>query len=116
MIDFILGPSEVLNLRQNGTFGGGEGPVISPWGSFLDPLCEEVFLNDAEGVLFFGGRHVVIVLGGESDALNQEGFGGVSGDDGGSGIAAFEREILCVQPEPSFNLAFIGTVTSVAIL
>ena len=59
---------------------------------------------------------MVIVIVGEVDPLDQEGAGRITGDDGGSGIAALEREIVLIQTETSLGLAFIGSVTRIAIV
>lgn len=80
---------------ERGFFDWNEGPVFLVLGAFLNPLADELFFFFVEFEVMVGGRHDFIRVFG-SDALPNEGFFGISGDDSRPGFSTCEGSFFGV--------------------
>ena len=102
MVDLVRGPGGVVDFGNGVTDGWFEGPKFAPffeidsgvgaldlpiarvWSAYGNPCFEVVDFRFRKSGF---GRHFEISIG-VGDGLDEEGLAGVSGNDGGSGIAA----------------------------
>lgn len=133
VIDGITRPSGFFDLGTLG-FGGGrgerlEGPegdrclgvgrsrrrdrrgVARVGGTICDPLAEGFDLGGGE--LLFGRHFQVAIL--IADRAEEAGRGGISRDEGGTGVAAGFPASAMVKTEAAFDLLF-GAMAGIAVL
>lgn len=114
-VDLVFDPGGIFDFGEGGACGFREGPVVAPFGPFVDPVGEDFDLRGVERSFFDDGRHVIVGIG-SGDAFDEEGFGGVAWDDGEAGIAAFDGEFSLVEAEVGLDAGFVGAMAGVAVV
>ena len=81
--------------------------AVRPICAGLDPTGQNVLLGFGEGPVL--GRHDFIIVGRKINPFEKEALGQILGDERGSGIASFLRELKSV--EAKFSLLLVHAVT-----
>jgi hypothetical protein len=93
-----------------------EGPVAFVGGAFGDPAAEEVGLGRGDRLVEVGGRHEVVLVGGEDPAEDLAVFGFLEVDARVAGFAAFDCGLAEVEAEVGLALLFVGAVAMEAFV
>ena len=101
----LLEVEAFVRCARGGGFGG-------PGRAALHPLGEGGGLGVAESRL---GRHLQVLVA-VADGFDEEALVRLTGDDGGAGVAAFERAGAGVEEEAAFEFLRAGAVALVATL
>lgn len=110
VVDGVVGGEVVDGFGGGGAGWGFECPVVFEWCALVDPVFESLFLfvgKVAMGV-WWGHDFICIVA---EDALDEEGFGRVAGDDGLVGALALEG----IELEVGFALVGVLAVAVEAV-
>lgn len=115
-VDFVASPFFFLHFGRAGLFDFLVSPGPLPFGAFFDPLLQCVDLDGSQFLAAFGGRHVIVFIGGD-DALDDGAFVGVAGDDGVfSGFENFKSILFNVEAQASLAMIFVWPMALVTIL
>ena len=120
-IDLQFGQVGIRHVGILGCTGaglGGKSHSLGPVGSGFDPGLQDRDLVRGERFtvgLLTEGRHEVVVVGCEYDALKQLGFVWLASDQGLSRFPAFQRQFMCVEAQLALVLAAIVAFEAVLL-